>query len=77
MRILCTCILLTEKYDFRGDIMAEAYVIKTGGSGGGGVYIGNSAPAANLQYKLWVNTANNTLLYYNGSAWVQVVGVWG
>lgn len=56
--------------------MAEAYVITRGGSGGG-IAVQNTTPPANQGYVLWVNTANNTLLYWNGSAWVQVVGVWG
>ena len=56
--------------------MAEAYIIKSGG-GSGGIAIQNTQPANNQGYVLWVNTSNNTILYWNGSAWVQVVGVWG
>lgn len=57
--------------------LAEAYVIGSGGGGGNIIYIGNSQPNAALGYRIWINTSNNTMLYYNGSAWVQVVGVWG
>ena len=57
--------------------MAEAYIMGSGGEGGNILFIGNIQPNADLGYRIWVNTSNSTMLYWNGSAWVQIIGVWG
>lgn len=57
--------------------MAEAYVSGSGGGGGNILYIGPTQPNASLGYRIWINTSNSTMLYWNGSAWVQLIAVWG
>lgn len=36
-----------------------------------------AAPAASENFKAYVNSSNKVLYYWNGSAWVASVGVWG
>ena len=47
-------------------------------SAGGVVVIAASGPtSAEDRKRLWVNSSNHTLNYWNGSQWVSIVGVWG
>ena len=40
--------------------------------------ISSSSPSSDEdKLKLWVNTENGTLNYWNGSSWKSIVGVWG
>lgn len=43
------------------------------GSNASGVHKGTSAPTNTS--KLWINTSNNTMNYWNGSDWISIVGV--
>ena len=42
------------------------------------VIISSTSPtSAEDKLKLWVNSSNSTLNYWNGSSWKSIVGVWG
>ena len=54
-----------------------ATTVKDNLAGGGGVCIGNSAPAN--KSKLWIDTSHGgrgVMKYWNGSAWSATASVW-
>ena len=47
-------------------------------SASGVVVVAASGPTSEEdRQKLWVNSTNHTLNYWNGSSWTSIVGVWG
>ncbi len=40
------------------------------------IAIQSSAPTGNTSV-LWINSTTSVASYWNGSAWVSIVGVWG
>lgn len=61
--------------------MTKAEVVKALGytppeTGGGGVYVGTTAPANTSM--LWIDSGNNNVSkFYNGTAWTPVPAIWG
>lgn len=42
-----------------------------------GFIVQSSTPSAANRTKLWINSSNNTMNYWNGSSWVAIRGVFG
>lgn len=61
--------------------MTKAEVVKALGytppeTGGGGVYVGTTAPSNTSM--LWIDSGNNNVSkFYNGTAWTPVPAIWG
>lgn len=78
-----TILLFGNKPTTAGTIQIEAIPIKTSTSliygemvslGGGGFVVADAAPVNKKQ--LWIQRSTGILKYYNGSSWVNIVGVY-